>query len=99
MNQPLAETIFWIAAIACVIAQLAILRSTFAARGANKSDLVPSASRRSELAWAVIPALALGVVLTATWQRIEMRDAHLKMDHSGMQHAMPMPPAASTPQR
>ena len=98
MNQPLAETIFWIAAIACVIAQLAILRSTFAARGANKSDLVPSASRRSELAWAIIPALALGVLLTATWQRIEARDAHLRMDHSGMSHSMPMPSQTSPSQ-
>lgn len=99
MNQPLAETIFWIAAIACVIAQLAILRSTFAARSANKSDLVPVASQRSEIAWAIIPALALGVVLTATWQRIEARDAHLRMDHSGMQHSMPMRPPASAPER
>lgn len=99
MNQPLAETIFWIAAIACAIAQLAILRSTFAARGANKSDLAPLASRPSELAWAIIPALALGVVLTATWQRIEMRDAHPKMDHSGMQHSMSMTPPTSAPQR
>ena len=98
MNQPLAETIFWIAAVACVIAELAILRSTFAARRANKSELVPSASLRGEMAWAVIPALALGVVLTATWQRIEARDAHLRMDHSGMQHSMPMPPRTSAPQ-
>ena len=98
MNQPLAETIFWIAATACVIAQLAILRSTFAARSANKSGLVPSASRRSELAWAVIPALALGAVLTVTWQRIEMRDNRLRMDHSGMQHSMTMHPAPSTSQ-
>jgi len=99
MNQPLAETIFWIATLACVIAELAILRSTFAARGAKKSDLVPSASPRGELAWAVIPALALGVVLTATWQRIEAREAHMgTMDHSGMQHSMPMPPRPSTSQ-
>ena len=99
MNQPLAETIFWIAALACVIAELAILRSTFAARRANKSDLVPSASPRGELAWAIIPALALGVVLTATWGRIEAREAHMgTMDHSGMQHSMPMPPQTSTPQ-
>ncbi len=98
MNQPLAETIFWIAAVACVIAELAILRFTFAARRANKSDLVPSASPRGELAWAIIPALALGVVLTATWQRIEGREAHMgTMDHSGMQHSMPMPPQPSTP--
>jgi heme/copper-type cytochrome/quinol oxidase subunit 2 len=99
MNQPLAETTFWIAAVACVIAELAILRSTFAARRANKSELVPSASPRSELAWAIIPAMALGVVLTATWQRIEARDSRMQMmDHSGKQHSMPMPPRTSTPQ-
>ena len=97
MNQPLAETIFWIAALACVSAELAILRSTFAARRANKSDLVPSSSPRGELAWAIIPAIALGVVLTATWQRIEAREAHVgMMDHSGMEHSMPMPPQPST---
>ena len=102
MNQPLAEIVFWIAAAACVIAELAILRSTFAARGANKSELVPSASPRGEVAWAIIPALALGVVLTATWQKIEARDAHMgTMDHSGMQHSMPMPAQSSptAPQR
>jgi hypothetical protein len=92
MNQPLAETVFWIAAAACLIAELAILWSTFAARGAIKSELVPAASPRGELAWAIIPALALGVVLTATWQKIEARDAHMRtMEHSGMQHSMPMP--------
>ena len=97
MNQPLAETIFWIATVACVIAELAILRSTFATRSANKSDLVPAASPRGELAWAIIPALALGVVLTATWQRIEARDAHMRtMDHSGSEHSMPMPSQPST---
>ena len=100
MNQPLAETVFWIAAVACVIAQLAILRSTFMARSAKKSELVPSASPRGELAWAVIPALALGVVLTATWQRIEARDTRVRMmDHSGMQHSMPMPAPTSAPER
>ena len=98
MNQPLAETLFWIAAVACAIAELAILRSTFLARRGKKSELVPSASQRSELAWAVIPALALGVVLTATWQRIEARDARSQMiDHSKMQHSMPMPASPSAP--
>lgn len=91
MNQPLAETIFWIAAVACVIAQVAILRSTFAARYANKSELVPDSPRSSELAWAVIPALALSAVLIATWQKIEARQAHMQMmDHSGMRNSMQM---------
>ena len=100
MNQPLAEIVFWIATTACVIAELAILRSTFGARGAIKSELVPTASPRGELAWAIIPALALVVVLMATWQRIEARDAHMgTMEHSGMQHSMPMPPQTSAPER
>jgi heme/copper-type cytochrome/quinol oxidase subunit 2 len=92
MNQPLAETIFWIAVVACVIAELAILRSTFAAQRPNKPELVPSASPRSEIAWAIIPAVALGVVLGATWQRIEARESQMgTMDHSSMEHSMPMP--------
>ena len=99
MNQPLAETIFWIAVVASVIAELAILRSTFNARRANKSDLVPTASPRGEVAWAIIPALALVAVLVATWDRIEARDNHLRMDHSGMSHSRPMstPPSSRRP--
>jgi heme/copper-type cytochrome/quinol oxidase subunit 2 len=92
MNQPLAETIFWIAAIACVIAEIAILRSTFAARHTKKSELVPAAPAAGELAWAVIPALALSAILVATHQRIEARESQTDMmDHSRMQHSMPMP--------
>ena len=58
MNQPLAETIFWIAAIACAVAEIAILRFMFAVRRAEKSELVPAASPGGELVWALIPALA-----------------------------------------
>jgi heme/copper-type cytochrome/quinol oxidase subunit 2 len=91
MNQPLAETIFWIAAAACLVAEVAILRSTLVAQRARRSELVPS-SRRGEIAWAVIPALALCAVLVATWQRIEARATHMQMmDHSGMGHSMQMP--------
>ena len=99
MNQPLAETIFWIAAAVCVIAELAILRSTFSARSATKSELVPTASPRGELVWAIIPALALGVVLAATRQRIETRERHMRaMEHSGMEHSMPRSAQPSTSQ-
>ena len=91
MNQPLAETIFWIAVVACAVAEVAIVRSTFFARRANKSELVPASSRSGELAWAIVPALALCAVLVATWQRIEARESHMQiMDHSGMGHSMPV---------
>jgi hypothetical protein len=83
-----------------VIAELAILRSTFAAQRPNKPELVPSASPRSEIAWAIIPAVALGVVLGATWQRIEARESHMgTMDHSSMEHSMPMPLQTSPSRR
>jgi heme/copper-type cytochrome/quinol oxidase subunit 2 len=92
MNQPLAEAVFWIAAVACVVAEMAILWSTYAARRVNKSDQVPSASRGGEITWAIIPAVMLASLLAVTWQRIEARETHMKtMDHSGMQHSMPMP--------
>ena len=89
MNQPLAEGIFWIAVLACIVAQIAILRSTYAARKVEKSALVPVASRGGEIVWAIVPVVALSVLLVATWQKIEAREAHMMMDHSGMQ--MPMP--------
>jgi heme/copper-type cytochrome/quinol oxidase subunit 2 len=96
MNQPLAEIIFWIAAVACVVAEIAILRSTFVVvRRATKSDSVPSSSQAGELVWAFIPAVALSVVLVATWQRIEARQGHM-MQHSGMNHTMPMPSSPET---
>lgn len=92
-----AEIIFWIAAAACAIAEIAILRFSFAAQKANKSELVPVAARSGEIAWAVIPAVALVAVLFATWQRVEARGNHMQMmDHSGMEHSMPMPSAAPT---
>jgi heme/copper-type cytochrome/quinol oxidase subunit 2 len=95
MIQPLAEAIFWIAALACVVAEIAILRSTYEARRVEKSDLVPSASRGGEITWAVIPAIMLAFLLTATWQRIEARETHMKMmDHSGMQMPGMTPPPA-----
>ena len=88
MNQPLAETIFWIAVAASVIAQIAILRSTFASKRAEKSDLVPAAPRLGEAVWAFVPAIVLALVLVATWQRISARQEHMRMNHPHMQQAM-----------
>ena len=91
MNQPLAEIIFWIAAIACVVAQFEILRSTFAAQRAGGPNQTLAANRRTEVMWAFLPAIVLALVLGATWKRIDDRDTSRAMDHSQMQHSMPMP--------
>jgi heme/copper-type cytochrome/quinol oxidase subunit 2 len=74
----LAEATFWVAAVACVVAQVAIVRSVLVARApadgshAESARVEPSrrtAPRRGvEVAWAVVPALALAAVLVLTWR-------------------------------
>lgn len=91
MNQPLAEIIFWIAAIACVVAQTQILLSTFAAQRAGSPNQIAVSNRRTELMWPYLLAIVLALVLGTTWKRIEARDTSRAIDHSQMQHSMPMP--------
>jgi heme/copper-type cytochrome/quinol oxidase subunit 2 len=67
------EAAFWVAAVACVVAQLAIVRSVLVARapadGAAGDVSRPAAVRRgAEVAWAVVPAIALAAVLAVTWR-------------------------------
>jgi heme/copper-type cytochrome/quinol oxidase subunit 2 len=82
MNLSLAEAIFWIAALACIAAQTALLRSGFSIRQETKSELVPASPRSIELTWAVVPALILFVLLFATWRKVAEREEHRGMDHS-----------------
>lgn len=53
-----ATTLFWAAALVCGVAHVAIVASVL--RSAPR--------RRLEIAWAVIPALALAAVLVMTWR-------------------------------
>jgi heme/copper-type cytochrome/quinol oxidase subunit 2 len=67
------EATFWVAAVACAVAQAAIVRSVFVARvpAAGPGGDVPRpapARRAPEVAWAVLPALALAGVLALTWR-------------------------------
>ncbi len=82
MNPSLAEAIFWIAALACIVAQIMLLRSSISAKGERRSELVPASPRVVELAWTVLPALVLCALLLATWRKIAEPDAHEHMDHS-----------------
>src|SRR4051794_11975791 len=81
MNQPSAETIFWIAALACAVAEIAILRSIIAQRRTQNSGPIHSGSPAGEIIWGVVPALALVLLLVATWRRIEAREGHMQMHH------------------
>jgi len=84
MNLSLAEAIFWIAALACIAAQSALLRSSFRIKNEQRSELVPASPRSVELTWAFLPAVILSVLLFATWRKIAERDEHRHMDHSTM---------------
>jgi hypothetical protein len=96
MNQPLAEAIFWIAAAACAVAELAILRWSFAQKKVAQSELVPTASRAGELTWAIIPAIALSLLLVATWRSVEARGAQMEMMNNPATPSMMMSPAQSS---
>jgi Na+/proline symporter len=59
------STLFWIATALVVIGQIMILRSTVRAmRGASS----PRARRGIEWSYAIVPVLALALVLVATWR-------------------------------
>jgi len=77
MKSSLADAVFWIAVAACVVAQVGILRATRAER-AGRGKLTPAhraATRVEEAAWAVLPAIALAVVLVLTWRAVHERAA------------------------
>jgi len=59
---------------ACVFAHVAILGSVVRARAAAPDPGVPRPKLLVEIAWALVPAIALAFVLTATWSRIQERD-------------------------
>ena len=67
---PLLRTaIFWIAAVICIVAELALLRSAFMPRTSDAAGLSHPA-RGSEMLWAVIPAIGLMLLLAATWRAV-----------------------------
>lgn len=81
-----AESLFWVAAAVCAIAQLAILRGVVG-DGAPDPDRAPSdpphapathevsrGRRAAEAAWALLPGLALALVLVWTWHAMHVTD-------------------------
>jgi heme/copper-type cytochrome/quinol oxidase subunit 2 len=58
LSPAVATALFWAAALVCGVAHAAIVASV----------LRSGPRRRLEIAWAVIPALALAAVLVMTWR-------------------------------
>jgi uncharacterized membrane protein len=72
----LAEIVFWLSVACCLVAQVLIVRSVLAARRilAVRPEL-PRANPQVELMWAVVPGIALAVLMLFTWRAIQERDA------------------------
>jgi heme/copper-type cytochrome/quinol oxidase subunit 2 len=69
MSFPLADAIFWVAVACCIIAQLAIVHSVVISPARVPGSQPTSPTRRvAEIAWAVLPGVALAVVLVFTWR-------------------------------
>jgi heme/copper-type cytochrome/quinol oxidase subunit 2 len=64
----LATVLFWVAALAVVVAQVMILRSTRRALGALRAQSAGSGLPLREWAFAVGPALLLALVLVLSWR-------------------------------
>ena len=82
MPSPVADVVFWIAVACCAVAELAIVRAVFAARGGSGPAIGGGARRIPrvpEMLWAILPAIALGAVLALTWRAMHPRGAG---DHS-----------------
>ncbi len=67
MSFSVAHVLFWVAAVACAIAQGAIVRSVLIG---SRNASAPAARRPVELAWALAPAFALAAVLVFTWRAL-----------------------------
>jgi heme/copper-type cytochrome/quinol oxidase subunit 2 len=86
------SVLFWVAAVCCVLAELAILRSLLfgRARAAEARDSMGGArtahaSRPVDIAWAILPAIGLALVLYLTWRAVgAAREPSATVTHSGV---------------
>lgn len=67
---PVGEILFGICALCCIAGEIAIVRS---ALKTSKLPLPAGATRLGEVAWSVVPAVALGFLLFATFAAMKAR--------------------------
>jgi len=80
-----AEWVFLVAAVACALAQIGIVLSMFQRRASNRASGADASGdvespalahparvrRATEIVWALLPAIALGLLLVVTWQAMQ----------------------------
>lgn len=70
------ELLFWSSAACCLVAQLLIVRSVLGVRALpDPQPGLPRSRSGVELFWAVLPAVALGVLFFFTWRAIRPRES------------------------
>jgi heme/copper-type cytochrome/quinol oxidase subunit 2 len=80
---------FWLAVIACVVAQIAIIKAAISApmTGSTETASMPMPRRGTEIGWTIVPALGLAVLLVFTWRAVHRpamshdMPGHMMMDH------------------
>jgi len=71
MRFSFADGLFWMSVACCTIAQVFIIRSVLASRHAPEpSANVPKSRDAVEVMWAILPAVALAVLLLFTWRAV-----------------------------
>ena len=68
-----AVAVFLLCVVACVLAHAFILVSVIGRRTNAVNAGVPWPKLVVEILWALLPAVVLALVLTATWQRVQDR--------------------------
>jgi heme/copper-type cytochrome/quinol oxidase subunit 2 len=72
--------LFWSSVACCLVAQVLIVRSVLGARHLPAASAgLPRSRDAMELFWAIVPAVALGVLLLFTWRAIDLREARAAM--------------------
>jgi heme/copper-type cytochrome/quinol oxidase subunit 2 len=66
----LASALFWVCTGCCIVAQIALIASAIRApmEGSPESASMRMPSRSREIAWTVLPAIGLAVLLVFTWR-------------------------------
>jgi heme/copper-type cytochrome/quinol oxidase subunit 2 len=70
MSPAMNATLFWVAAACCAVAQVALIWSAIRApmSGSTESAGMRMPGRASEIAWTIVPAIGLAVLLVFTWR-------------------------------
>jgi heme/copper-type cytochrome/quinol oxidase subunit 2 len=88
MSPAITTTLFWVAVGSCAIGQMALIWSAVRApmSGSTESASMRMPSRASEVAWTIVPAIALAVLLVFTWRAVARQVNGLSEPHAG--HSM-----------